>query len=72
MHLTCCIADVFSCLGLYKAAPQGEAFVPGLEFAGEVLHVAPQQDATGAAGAAHGAALEEPLRPGDRVMGVIR
>eukprot|EP00775_Hariotina_reticulata_P012082 gene12082-12222_t len=30
------LADVFCCLGLYKAAPKGD-FIPGLEFSGVVL-----------------------------------
>lgn len=49
-------ADVFAIWGLYGATPKGE-FVPGLEYAGEVV-------ATGEA-VTH-------LRPGDRVMGVTR
>ena len=31
-------ADVFSCLGLYSATPEGE-FVPGLEFSGVIERV---------------------------------
>jgi len=34
-------ADVFSVKGLYKAAPK-ERFVPGLEFAGEVMATGPE------------------------------
>ncbi len=49
-------ADVFAILGLYSATPK-EAFIPGLEFAGEV--------------AAIGKGVTQ-FRPGDRVMGVTR
>ncbi len=51
-------ADLFACLGLYSATPQG-AFVPGLEFAGAVESLGPGADACA-------------LRPGDRVFGLIR
>lgn len=49
-------ADVFACLGLYSATPEGN-FVPGLEFAGEISQ-------TGSSN--HG------FKEGDRVMGVTR
>jgi synaptic vesicle membrane protein VAT-1 len=49
-------ADIFALTGLYSATPEG-SFVPGLEFAGEVLEV--------------GEAVSG-IRQGDRVMGVTR
>jgi len=49
-------ADIFALTGLYSATPQG-AFIPGLEFAGEVQEVGQQTQ---------GVAV------GDRVMGVTR
>ncbi len=49
-------ADVFSAKGLYKAAPK-ERFVPGLEFAGEVLETGPEA---------------QRFKVGDPVMGVTR
>ncbi|MCX2782844.1 zinc-binding dehydrogenase [Microbulbifer thermotolerans] len=49
-------ADIFALTGLYSATPRG-AFIPGLEFAGEVSAVG---------GEASG------FSPGDRVMGVTR
>ncbi len=49
-------ADVFAIWGLYSATPKG-SFIPGLEYAGEVLKV--------------GEAVKD-LRVGDRVMGVTR
>lgn len=49
-------ADIFSVMGLYKAAPK-KAFVPGLEFAGEVVQVGPEA---------------KRFRPGDKVMGVTK
>ena len=49
-------ADVFAIKGLYSATPKGP-FIPGLEFAGEVLEVSD--------GVTH-------IGPGDRVMGVTR
>ncbi|GAA4415674.1 medium chain dehydrogenase/reductase family protein [Nibrella viscosa] len=49
-------ADIFAMQGLYSATPKG-AFIPGLEFAGEVLAV--------------GEAVQD-LKPGDRVMGATR
>lgn len=49
-------ADIFAMQGLYSATPQG-AFIPGLEFSGEVVAV----------GAAAGS-----WQVGDRVMGVTR
>lgn len=48
-------AEVFCRLGLYRAAPP-PPFVPGFEFAGEVVDVGP----------------ECAWRPGDRVLGVTR
>jgi alcohol dehydrogenase len=52
-------ADVFACLGLYSATPEG-AFVPGLECAGVI-------EALGPPGGA-----EHALAVGDRVMAVTR
>ncbi len=49
-------ADIFALTGLYSATPEG-SFIPGLEFAGEVIGV--------------GAAVEA-FCIGDRVMGVTR
>ncbi len=49
-------ADVFTILGLYRAAPKRDC-IPGIEFSGEVLTCGSRT--TG-------------LRPGDRVMGSIR
>lgn len=49
-------ADVFSILGLYKAAPKKD-FIPGLEFAGEVISAGPEVTR---------------FKKGDRVMGVTR
>ena len=49
-------ADIFALTGLYSATPQG-AFIPGLEFAGEVEEVSPEA---------------ERFAVGDRVMGVTR
>ncbi|MEH6783738.1 MAG: zinc-binding dehydrogenase [Alcanivorax jadensis] len=49
-------ADIFALTGLYSATPQG-AFIPGLEFAGEVEEVGPEA---------------ERFAVGDRVMGVTR
>ncbi|HHJ49773.1 MAG TPA: zinc-binding dehydrogenase [Phaeodactylibacter sp.] len=49
-------ADVFSVKGLYQAAPK-EAFVPGLEFAGEVIATGPEV---------------RRFKEGDAVMGVTR
>ena len=49
-------ADIFALTGLYSATPEG-SFIPGLEFAGEVIAV--------------GAAVEA-FCTGDRVMGVTR
>jgi alcohol dehydrogenase len=51
-------ADLFACLGLYSATPQG-AFIPGLELAGVVETV----------GAATGQSV---VRPGDRIVGLTR
>jgi alcohol dehydrogenase len=53
-------ADVFACLGLYSATPEG-AFVPGLECAGVVEALGPPGQAGGGA-----------PRVGDRVMVVTR
>ena len=49
-------ADIFALTGLYSATPEG-SFIPGLEYAGEVIEV--------------GAAVEA-FCVGDRVMGVTR
>ncbi|AHM59183.1 alcohol dehydrogenase zinc-binding domain protein [Flammeovirgaceae bacterium 311] len=49
-------ADIFAVMGLYSATPKG-AFIPGLEFSGEVVAV--------------GAGVSR-LRPGDAVFGVSR
>ena len=49
-------ADVFAILGLYSATPEG-AFIPGLEFSGEVVQVGSEVSDFGV---------------GDRVMGVTR
>ncbi len=49
-------ADTFAIWGLYSATPKGD-FVPGLEYAGEVVAVGPD--------VSH-------LKEGDRVMGVTR
>lgn len=49
-------ADIFALTGLYSATPEG-AFIPGLEFAGEVVDVG---------------ARSRGYKPGDRVMGVTR
>ena len=50
-------ADLFTCLGLYNAAPKTD-FVPGLEFSGVVEAV--------------GVECCRGLKVGDRVMGVTR
>ncbi|HEX8549629.1 MAG TPA: alcohol dehydrogenase catalytic domain-containing protein, partial [Cytophagaceae bacterium] len=49
-------ADVFTVLGLYKAAPKG-SFIPGLEFSGEIIDT--------------GASVTH-LKKGDRVFGVTK
>jgi len=49
-------ADLFAIMGLYSATPKG-SFVPGLEYAGEIVAV--------------GSAVQG-RRPGERVMGVTR
>jgi len=49
-------ADVFAIWGLYSATPKGE-FIPGLEFAGEVMAIGGEVSG---------------LSKGDRVMGVTR
>ena len=70
-------ADVFCCLGLYAAAPKG-AFIPGLEFAGVVVAVHPEQPAATAMAAAEDGSQgpaqppQPPPRVGDRVIGVTR
>jgi alcohol dehydrogenase len=51
-------ADVFALTGLYSATPKGP-FIPGLEFAGEVLEVG-------------GSVSAAEISPGQRVMGGIR
>jgi alcohol dehydrogenase len=53
-------ADVFACLGLYSATPQG-SFIPGLEFAGIVEAMGPTSDTELRA-----------IRVGDPVVGVTR
>eukprot|EP00039_Didymoeca_costata_P020730 m.342234 g.342234 ORF g.342234 m.342234 type:complete len:363 (-) comp21128_c0_seq1:172-1260(-) len=50
-------ADVFTCLGLYEAAPKNEPYVPGLECSGVVIHA--DKHAGG-------------VKVGDRVMCVTR
>jgi NADPH:quinone reductase-like Zn-dependent oxidoreductase len=52
-------ADVFACLGLYSATPQG-SFVPGLECAGEVEQVGEPLPG------------QRPCQPGDAVMVLTR
>jgi NADPH:quinone reductase-like Zn-dependent oxidoreductase len=59
-------ADVFACLGLYSATPQG-AFIPGLEFAGTVEALGPP-----ASSLPPGTVSEQVLRVGDRVIGLTR
>ncbi len=54
-------ADIFACLGLYSATPQG-SFVPGLEYAGRVNAVGPKPDGR----------ARVRWRVGDLVMGVTR
>lgn len=49
-------ADLFAIMGLYSATPK-EAFIPGLEYAGEIVQVG--EGVTG-------------YKPGDKVMGVSR
>jgi NADPH:quinone reductase-like Zn-dependent oxidoreductase len=58
-------ADIFACLGLYSATPAG-AFVPGLEFAGEVQAIGP------VAGPDESSDLPSAMHPGDRVIGLTR
>ncbi|MCP4756120.1 MAG: zinc-binding dehydrogenase, partial [Proteobacteria bacterium] len=53
-------ADIFACLGLYSATPEG-AFTPGLEFSGIVKAVGRE-----------GGRIGVPHLEGDRVMGVTR
>src|SRR3989338_5441871 len=36
-------ADIFACMGLYSATPSG-AFVPGLEYAGEIIDIVVRAD----------------------------
>jgi NADPH:quinone reductase-like Zn-dependent oxidoreductase len=50
-------ADLMQCRGLYPAPPGVPADIPGLEFAGEVDAIGPE--CTG------------PLKPGDRVFGIV-
>jgi alcohol dehydrogenase len=55
-------ADIFACLGLYSATPEG-AFIPGLELAGVIEEIGPADAST----------HESPrLRAGEAVMGVTR
>ena len=49
-------ADIFAITGLYKAAPK-EAFIPGLEYSGEVMKVGKEVTR---------------WKPGDQIMGVTR
>lgn len=49
-------ADIFAMQGLYKATPKG-SFIPGLEFAGEVISI--------------GSSVTT-FKPGDRVMGATK
>ncbi|MDH5397517.1 MAG: zinc-binding dehydrogenase [Cyclobacteriaceae bacterium] len=49
-------ADIFAIFGLYGATPQGE-FIPGLEYAGEIIEIGEGVTA---------------FKPGQRVMGVTR
>lgn len=59
-------ADIFACLGLYSAAPEG-AFIPGLELAGVVEALGPAASPAGS--------VDEPrpaVLPGDRVIGLTR
>ena len=50
-------ADLMQCRGMYPAPPGVPADIPGLEYAGEVDALGP--DVTG------------PLKPGDRVFGIV-
>jgi NADPH:quinone reductase len=50
-------ADLMQCRGMYPAPPGAPADIPGLEYAGEVDALGP--DVSG------------PLRPGDRVFGIV-
>ena len=50
-------ADLMQCRGMYPAPPGAPADIPGLEYAGEVDALGP--DVTG------------PLKPGDRVFGIV-
>lgn len=59
------LADVFACLGLYSATPEGP-FIPGLEFAGVIEEVGPPPAMEGAAD------VGADLRSGDPVFGVTR
>lgn len=49
-------ADIFAVMGLYSATPK-EAFIPGLEYAGEIINVGSKAGT---------------LKVGDKVMGVTR
>ncbi len=53
-------ADIFALTGLYSATPSG-AFIPGLEFSGVIESVGSEISNR-----------NDALKPGDRVMGVIR
>lgn len=55
-------ADIFACLGLYSATPNG-SFVPGLEFAGIVEALGPVRSEAGGTSA---------IREGDAVIGLTR
>uniref|UniRef100_A0A383VHV9 Enoyl reductase (ER) domain-containing protein n=1 Tax=Tetradesmus obliquus TaxID=3088 RepID=A0A383VHV9_TETOB len=66
------LADVFCCLGLYKAAPKGD-FVPGLEFSGVVIAAAAEQDQPEPHHHHHHQQQQQQrYKPGDRVLGVLR
>lgn len=72
------LADVFACLGMYSATPEGP-FVPGLEVAGVVEEIGPSRREAGAGtgsrapqAAGAGRSLSAPVRPGDRVIGLTR
>ncbi|WIA08383.1 hypothetical protein OEZ85_007822 [Tetradesmus obliquus] len=65
------LADVFCCLGLYKAAPKGD-FVPGLEFSGVVIAAAAEQGQPEPQQQQQQQQQQQRYKPGDRVLGVLR